>query len=167
MKKRMIATLIAIPLLFSQTVRADEGMWMVNLLNKLNYGELTEMGLKLSPEDIYNINHSSLKDAIVIFGGGCTGEIISEKGLLLTNLHCGYGQVQSHSTVEHDYLKNGFWAKTQADELPNPGLSVKFLVRVDDVTNKVLNGITDEMTEQERAKMIYNNSLKIENEISS
>ena len=112
MKKRMIATLIAIPLLFSQMVRADEGMWMVNLLNKLNYGELTEMGLKLSPEDIYNINHSSLKDAIVIFGGGCTGEIISDRGLLLTNMHCGYGRIQAHTTVENDYLKNGFWAQS-------------------------------------------------------
>ncbi len=167
MKRFLFVFSFVFLILFSTSARADEGMWLPYLLQQLTMDEMHDMGLELTKEDIYDVNNSSLKDAIVIFGGGCTGEIISEKGLLLTNMHCGYGQVQSHSTVEHDYLKNGFWAKTQADELPNPGLSVKFLVRVDDVTNKVLNGITDEMTEQERAKMIYNNSLKIENEISS
>ena len=162
MKKRIFATLIAMPLLFSHMVRADEGMWMVNLLNKLNYGELTEMGLKLSPEDIYNINHSSLKDAIVIFGGGCTGEIISDKGLLLTNMHCGYGEIQAHSTVENDYLKNGFWAQSMDQELPNPGLQVRFLVRIEDVTDQVLDGLSPDMSETERQARIGMISKKLE-----
>ncbi len=95
---------------------------MVNHLDKLNYGKLTKMGLNLTPDDIYNINESSLKNAVVVFGEGCTGEIISDKGLLLTNMRCGYGHIQSHTTVENDYLKNGFWAKSMDKELPNPGL---------------------------------------------
>ena len=162
MKKRMILTLIAIPLFFSHLVRADEGMWMVNLLNKLNYGELTEMGLKLSPEDIYDINHSSLKDAIVIFGGGCTGEVISDKGLLLTNMHCGYGRIQAHTTVENDYLKNGFWAQSMDDELPNPGLQVRFLRRIEDVSEQVQSRLSTDMTEWERQREVRKVSKELE-----
>src|SRR6056297_751598 len=162
MKKRIFATLIAMPLLFSHMVRADEGMWMVKLLHKLDYGKLTEMGLKLSPEDIYNVNQSSLKDAIVVFGGGCTGEIISDKGLLLTNMHCGYSRIQSHTTVENDYLKNGFWAKSMEEELPNPGLSVRFLKRIEDVTEEINSQLSDEMTEQERSAKIREISKRLE-----
>jgi len=113
----------------------DEGMWLLPLIEKLNIGKMTELGLKLSAEDIYSVNKSSLKDAIVIFGGGCTGEIVSPNGLLLTNHHCGYGQIQAHSSLEHDYLKDGFWAMTREEELPNPGLSVTFLIRIEDVTD--------------------------------
>ncbi|PLX11884.1 MAG: serine protease [Marinilabiliales bacterium] len=133
---------------------ADEGMWLPFLLNQVNMEKMQEMGLQLSAKEIYNINESSLKDAIVIFGGGCTGEIISDQGLLLTNMHCGYRQVQSHSTVEHDYLKNGFWAEELNDELPNPGLNVKFLVRVEDISEKVNNQLSDDMSENERSEKI-------------
>ena len=144
--------------------RSDEGMWMVNLLNKLNYGELSEMGIRLSPEDIYSVNRSSLKDAIVVFGGGCTGEMISDKGLLLTNMHCGYNQIQSHSTMEHDYLKNGFWAKSMDQELPNPGLSVKFLIRIENVTDEINSKLDDQMSESRRSAIINQISRQLESQ---
>ncbi len=122
---RKFLSIVVILVTFSGfQARADEGMWLLPLIEKLNIGTMTEMGLKLTAEDIYSINKASLKDAIVIFGGGCTGEIVSSEGLLLTNHHCGYGQIQKHSTVEHDYLTNGFWAMTQEEELPNPGLAL-------------------------------------------
>jgi len=136
------------------TSYADEGMWLPFLLNQTHMDKMHEMGLKLSKDDIYSINNSSLKDAIVIFGGGCTGEIISDKGLLLTNMHCGYRQVQSHSSVENDYLKNGFSAKTIEDELANPGLTVRFLVRVDDVSEKVNSQLIDIKDESKRNEQI-------------
>ncbi|MBN2519824.1 MAG: S46 family peptidase [Bacteroidales bacterium] len=135
-------------------VKADEGMWLLNLLEKLNMDEMTEMGMELTSEDIYSINHSSLKDAIVIFGRGCTGEIISDQGLILTNHHCGYDAIQQHSSVEHDYLKDGFWAETKDKELYTPDLTVTFLVSIKDVTDKVLENISDDMTEDERFTQI-------------
>ncbi len=141
--------------------RADEGMWLLPLIEKLNIGTMTEMGLKLTAEDIYSINQASLKDAIVIFGGGCTGEIVSPEGLLLTNHHCGYGQIQKHSTVEHDYLNDGFWAMTKEEELPNPGLSVTFLVRIEDVTGRVLAKVSDDMTEEARREAVMAESSAI------
>jgi len=162
MKKLFIVSLIGFAMLFSKLTNADEGMWMVNLLHKLDQGKMTEMGLKLSPEDIYSVNNSSLKDAIVIFGGGCTGEIISDKGLLLTNMHCGYGRIQSHSSVENDYLKNGFWADSMDEELPNPGLKVRFLKRIEDVTEEINSQLNDEMTEQERSAKIRELSKQLE-----
>ena len=104
-------------------VHADEGMWLPSeILKKIK--DIQSQGFKLSAEDIYSVNKSSLKDAVVRFGGGCTGELISNEGLLITNHHCGFGQIQSHSSVEHDYLRDGFWAMSRAEELPNPGLSV-------------------------------------------
>ena len=130
-----------------QPLRADEGMWLLPLIEKLNYAAMQKQGLTLSAEEIYSINQSSLKDAVVIFGGGCTGEIISSEGLLLTNHHCGYGAIRQHSSVEQDYLKDGFWAATRADEIPTPGLRVTFLDRIEDVSDKILPelaGITDE-----------------------
>ena len=135
-------------------LRADEGMWIPILLEKYNYADMKAKGLKLSPEDIYSINKACLKDAIVIFGRGCTGELISDQGLLITNHHCGYGQIQSHSSVEHDYLTNGFWAMSQNEELINPGLTVTFLVRMEDVTEKVLENVTENMTEEDREESI-------------
>jgi hypothetical protein len=112
-----------LPLLFLFTycinAFADEGMWLPLLLKQLNEKDMKKMGMKLSAEDIYSVNKSSLKDAVVLFGRGCTGEIISKEGLLLTNHHCGFGQIQEHSSLEHDYLKDGFWAMNRADELPN------------------------------------------------
>ena len=127
-------TLLAV---FANSVRADEGMWMLPLLQKMNAKEMKKVGCKLSPKEIYNINKSSLKDAIVQFGGGCTGEIISGQGLLVTNHHCGYGNIQKLSSVEHDYLKNGYWAMNRNEELPCEGLSVKFLESMSDVTSVI------------------------------
>jgi len=152
--KRLISIFIALILSLNMSLRADEGMWLLPLLEQLNMGRMTELGLELSAEEIYSLNQASIKDAIVIFGGGCTAEIVSSQGLLLTNHHCGYGTIQSHSTVEHDYLKDGFWAMSKDQELPNPGLSVTFLVRIEDVTDRVLENVTAEMTERERADAI-------------
>lgn len=149
--------------LCSSMVKADEGMWLLPLLEQLNIKQMKSEGLKLSAEDIYSINNASLKDAIVIFGGGCTGEIISEQGLILTNHHCGYGSIQKHSTTEHDYLKDGFWAKTLDEELPTPGLSVTFLVKIEDVTQKVNAALNANMNEQERSKAIENIGKEIAN----
>lgn len=153
MRKFLLAMLIAI-VGFSGMVKADEGMWLPLFVDRLNYEDMQKMGLRLTAEEIYSINHSSLKDAIIIFGGGCTGEIVSDQGLILTNHHCGYGQIQAHSTVEHDYLTDGFWAYNKEEELSNEGLTVQFLNRIEDVTAKVLDGLTDEMSEADRAKAI-------------
>jgi hypothetical protein len=149
MKKIFLLLIIVLTSLGLRT-SADEGMWLLPLIEKLNMGRMTELGLKLSAEDIYSLNRASIKDAIVIFGGGCTGEIVSSEGLVLTNHHCGYGQIQAHSTVEHDYLTNGFWAMTREQELPNPGLSVTFLLRIEDVTPQMLAKVKEGMTETER-----------------
>lgn len=143
-------------------LKADEGMWILPLIEKLNIGRMTELGLKLSAEDIYSLNKASLKDAVVRFGGGCTGEIVSSEGLLLTNHHCGYGQIQAHSTVEHDYLQDGYWAMTREEELPNPGLSVTFLISIEDVTDQVLANVKPGMSEQERNSVINQARAAIE-----
>ncbi|MCK9448734.1 MAG: S46 family peptidase [Bacteroidales bacterium] len=145
----------------SHFVLAGEGMWIPVLLQQLNEQEMQQMGMRITAEDIYSINQSSLKDAIVLFGRGCTGEIISNQGLLLTNHHCGYGQIQRHSTLQNDYLKNGFWAMNQTEELPNPGLTVTMMVKMEEVTEKVLDGVTNEMTESERNTIIKDNIKKI------
>lgn len=136
------------------SAKADEGMWLPFLVKRLNYTDMQKEGLKLTAEEIYSVNHSSLKDAIVQFGNGCTGEIVSKEGLIFTNHHCGFGKIQEHSTVEHDYLTDGFWAYNKNEELPNPGFFVKFLIRVEDVTAKVLEGVTPDMTEEKRAEKI-------------
>ncbi|MFN8415199.1 MAG: S46 family peptidase [Cytophagaceae bacterium] len=125
-------------IIFALPARADEGMWLPFLINK-NFDQMRKLGIKLSPEDIYNANQSSLKDAIVNFGNFCTGEMISAEGLLLTNHHCGFDAIQSHSSVEHDYLTDGFWAKSRSEELSNPGLTVTFLVKMEDVTGRLKN----------------------------
>jgi len=140
---------------------AGEGMWLPIFLKQLNEAEMQSMGMKMKAEDIYSVNKGSLKDAIVHFGGGCTGEIISSQGLLLTNHHCGYGQIQRHSTLENNYLEQGFWALTQKDELPNPELFVTFIVRMEDVTSQVLKGIKKKTSESERNKIIDQNIKKI------
>nr|MCU0366956.1 S46 family peptidase [Bacteroidales bacterium] len=152
--RKLFAIIIILITFAGSGAKADEGMWILPLLEKLNIGTMTEMGLKLTAEDIYSLNQASLKDAIVIFGGGCTAEIVSAEGLLLTNHHCGYGQIQNHSTVEHDYLNNGFWAMTRAEELPNPGLSVSFLVSIEDVTARMVGKVTPAMTEAERREAL-------------
>ncbi|MFO7853295.1 MAG: S46 family peptidase [Bacteroidota bacterium] len=152
--KRLVSLFIALVISMNMSLRADEGMWLLPLLEQLNMGEMTELGLELSAEEIYSLNQPSIKDAIVIFGGGCTAEIVSSQGLLLTNHHCGYGSIQSHSTVEHDYLKDGFWAMSKDEELPNPGLGVTFLVRIEDVSDRVLKDVSTGMMESERAEII-------------
>lgn len=129
-------------------------MWLPMLLKSLNEAEMQSMGLELTAEDIYSVNKGSLKDAIVHFGGFCTGEIISSQGLLLTNHHCGYGQIQDHSTLEHNYLEDGFWAKSMKDELPNPGLFVTFIVSMEDVSTQVLANVIPKMNELERQRVI-------------
>lgn len=136
---------------------AGEGMWLPHLLSQLNEAEMKSLGLKMSIDDIYNVNRGSLKDAIVRFGGGCTGEIISGEGLLLTNHHCGYGQIQSHSTLEHNYLEDGFWAYTREEELPNPGLTAMFIDRIEDVTPAILGNISPEATPEEREAKVSRN----------
>lgn len=148
---------LLIALLMTPTAKADEGMWIPLFLKSLNEAEMQELGMKITAEDIYSVNKSSLKDAIVHFGGGCTGEIISPQGLLLTNHHCGYGEIQSHSSVENDYLKNGFWAKNLKGELANPGLTATFIKRIEEVSEAALEGVTDKMSEAERSDLIRKN----------
>ena len=148
--KKLALLMIGFLVSLNVHVKADEGMWLLPLIQKLNIDTMHSLGFKLSAEDIYSINHSSLKDAVVIFGGGCTGEIVSEEGLLLTNHHCGYDAIQNHSTVEHNYLEDGFWAMNRKEELPNSDLRVTFLIRVEDVTELVLKGISADATESER-----------------
>lgn len=134
MKKVIVSLAVA---LLTQPLLADEGMWLLPLLKQQKFEEMKALGLELEAKDIYSPNSSSLKDAVVIFGGGCTGEMISPEGLLITNHHCGYGQIQQHSSVEHDYLTDGFWAMSREQELPNPGLTVTFIDAIDDVTDYV------------------------------
>ena len=157
--KKALLTLFIVASLFTK-VRADEGMWIPMLL-QYNEKEMQEMGMNITAEDIYSINNSSMKDAVVLFDGGCTGEIVSEKGLLLTNHHCGFDWIQYHSTVEHDYLTHGFWAMSQEEELPCPGISAVMLKSMVDVTDKVLEGITRETTNDERAEIVKANLKKI------
>lgn len=156
MKKISLLVALMIFSIFGKVARADEGMWILMFLNK-NIEEMQKKGLKLTAEDIYSINHSSMKDAIIQFGNGCTGEIISSEGLILTNHHCGYGSIQSHSTVDHDYLTNGFWAMNRGEELPCPSLTARFFVRMEDVTTKALSGVTATMSEKERGEKIQEN----------
>ena len=146
--KKFLTTL-AILTAFASGMRADEGMWLLPLIEKMNGKALQELGCELTPKQIYDINNTSLKDAIVQFGGGCTGEIISANGLLVTNHHCGYGNIQKLSSVEHDYLKDGYWAMNNSEELPCAGLTVKFLESMTDVTN-IINKADDRNAAIER-----------------
>ena len=148
------------------TVSADEGMWLPSLISE-RIEDMQAKGFELTAEDIYSINQASLKDAVVLFGRGCTGELISPEGLLITNHHCGYAQIQQHSSVEHDYLRDGFWAMTRSEELPNPGLTVSFLDRMEDVTDKVLKGYEAGMTEAQRDSVIEMNSGRLIDEATA
>ncbi|MBR4804489.1 MAG: S46 family peptidase, partial [Bacteroidales bacterium] len=139
---------------------ADEGMWIPMLLGK-NEADMQKQGMRITAKDIYDINNACLKDAVVLFGGGCTGEYVSSQGLLFTNHHCGYSQIAARSTLEHNYLANGFWAKSFDEEIPCPGLSVTRLVRMEDVTNQVLANVKDDMSEADRNALINENIKKI------
>ena len=170
MKVRTLVLAIAMLALLPATAKADEGMWLLSLIGK-NYSDMQRAGFKLTPEDIYSVNKSCLKDAIVGLGNAgqpfwhfCTGEIISSQGLMSTNHHCGYGKLQEHSTVEHDYLRDGFWAYTLDQELPNPGLTASILVRMEDVTKRVKETLSDDMSESDRAAAIKKVSEEIEKE---
>ena len=138
MKRTLLTLLAALVLL---PALADEGMWLPSLISE-RIDDMRAKGFRLTAEDIYSINKASMKDAVVLFNGGCTGELISPEGLLLTNHHCGYDAIQKHSTVEHDYLTNGFWAMSRAEELPNEKLWVRFLVRMEEVTDRIAAGET-------------------------
>lgn len=151
-----------IALLFLIQVQAQQGgMWIPSMLKGMNENEIKALGGKLTAEQIYSINQSSMKDAVPQFDGGCTAEVISPKGLILTNHHCGYDNIQNHSTVEHDYLANGFWAYKMEDELANPGVVVTFVVKIDDVTNKVFEGVNSLPTEADKQKKIQENIAAI------
>lgn len=156
--KKLLVVIIAC--LSGISARADEGMWLPSLIHE-RIADMQAKGFKLDAEDIYSINQASLKDAVMLFGRGCTAELLSGEGLILTNYHCGYAQIQKHSSVEHDYLKDGFWAMRREEELPNPGLSVSFLERMEDVTSIVLRGYTPDMTEEKRLELIRNNSAHL------
>ena len=148
-----------------QVSLAKEGMWLPILLDKINIEDMQENGFKLTAEDIYSVNQACLINAVVLFGGGCTGELISDQGLLITNHHCGLSRIQSHSTIENDYLTDGFWAMDRSEELPNPGLEVTFLRRMEDVTQQVLQGVTPETDEIERFQIVSENIDKISEKV--
>ena len=157
MKKILTAILV---LFTFATAFADEGMWIPMLLGK-NEADMQKQGMRITAKDIYDINNACLKDAVVLFGGGCTGEYVSSQGLLFTNHHCGYSQIAARSTLEHNYLANGFWAKSFDEEIPCPGLSVTRLVRMEDVTNQVLANVKDDMSEADRNAIINENIKNI------
>lgn len=164
MKKTLLSLLIILHFCFPS--RADEGMWLPQLLGSLNEDRMKSLGMKISAADIYSVNKGSLKDAIVSFGGFCTGEVISKQGLVLTNHHCGFRAIQDHSSVENNYIQDGFWAMDKSKELPNKGLFVTFIVRIDDVTAQVLNSTNASMTERERQSIIDKNTATLQKSIS-
>jgi len=161
MNTKSTILVLVIVVLSRITIVAGEGMWIPMLLQQMNEKEMQEMGMKITADDIYSINQSSLKDAILLFGRGCTSEIISREGLLLTNHHCGFGQIQKHSSLEHDYLTDGFWAMNKDEELPNPGLTATLLIEMKDVTDSVLAGVDEKMTMKERKTVISANIKRI------
>jgi len=161
MKKLFFAGILFFITGILYSIPPDEGMWIPLLIEKYNIKLMKEKGFKLEAEDIYDVNKASMKDGIVIFGRGCTGELISPDGLLITNHHCGFDQIQSHSSLEHDYLTDGFWAMSREEELPNPGLTVTFLKRMEDVTSLVLKGTADIPDKAESNRLIESNIAAI------
>ena len=161
---RFKSTLLAIVFFVGFFVRADEGMWFLMFIERLNHRDMQKMGLQLTTEEIYSINNSSLKDAVVQFNGGCTAELISKDGLILTNHHCGYDAIAELSTPEHDYLSNGFWAATKKDEMKPKSLYVRFFVKMDDCSKRILGKLNDSMSETEREKAIRDEIALIEKE---
>ncbi len=155
MRKILFAGLFSLTI--ATTAIADEGMWLPQLLQTLNEKSMKKMGMKISAADIYNINKASLKDAIVSFGGFCTGEVISDQGLLLTNHHCGFDAIQNHTTLQNNYIRDGFWAYNKGQELGNPGLFATFIIRIEEVTKDLLKGVATDMTERERQSVIDKN----------
>jgi hypothetical protein len=153
--KKIFLLATALVFSFQTRVHADEGMWLLSLIAQVNMDEMTEMGLQLTAEQIYSVNQASIKDAIgALDRGSCTAELVSPDGLLLTNHHCGYGEIQNHSSLEHDYLKDGFWAMTREEELPNEGKTITFLVRMEEVTDRIVPELNEQMGMQERASRV-------------
>ena len=156
---------IGLFILFQVRVYADEGMWLLSLIGQVNMDEMSEMGMQLTAEEIYSINQASLKDAVgALDEGSCTAELVSPDGLLLTNHHCGYDEIQYHSSVEHDYLKNGFWAMTREEELPNLDKTITFLVRMEEVTDQIMPKLNESMSQGERDSRIRTISSTITSE---
>jgi Peptidase S46 len=164
--KKYLSIFTIVFTVFGFKATADEGMWIPLLIEKYNINDMQAKGFKLTAEDIYSINQACIKDAIVIFGRGCTGELVSDQGLLLTNHHCGYGAIQKHSSIENDYLTDGFWAMSKKEELPNSGLTVKFLKHIVDVTDAILTEENKDLPEKEKALSVKENIKKIENNVS-
>jgi hypothetical protein len=163
--RKSFLLIVALVLSFQTRVLADEGMWLLSLIGQVNMDEMTEMGLQLTADQIYSINHASLKDAVgALDRGSCTAELVSPDGLLLTNHHCGYGEIQNHSSIEHDYLKDGFWAMSRDEELPNEGKTITFLLRMEEVTDRIVPELNEEMGMQERASKVRSLSEVITNE---
>ena len=163
--KKIFVLVTALVFAVQVRVHADEGMWLLSLIAQVNMDEMTEMGLQLTADQIYSVNHASLKDAVgALDRGSCTAELVSPDGLLLTNHHCGYGEIQYHSSLEHDYLKDGFWAMTREEELPNEGKTITFLVRMDEVTDRIVPELNEQMGMQERASKVRSLSEAIINE---
>src|SRR5674476_679027 len=167
MKKIYIALFVIFMTLGAMASTPDEGMWLPMLIQRLNYVDMQKEGLHLSAEELYSINHSSIKDAVVSLGGGfCTAEVVSSDGLLLTNHHCGFESIQKHSTVEKDYLTNGFWAMNRNEELPNEDLYASFLIRMEDVSKKVLANVKPDMSESDRSAEVRNVMTKLKSDAS-
>ena len=164
MFKKIILFITLSIMVIPASVKADEGMWFLMFIERLNHRDMQKMGLQLTAEEIYSINNHSLKDAIVQFNGGCTAEIVSSQGLVLTNHHCGYDAIAELSSEEQNYLKNGFWAATQKEEMKPKSLYVRFFVRMDDVSKRILGVVNDKMTELEREKAINQEIAKIQKE---
>src|SRR5437879_7113895 len=137
MKNKILLIVFLFTCFTARIAKADEGMWLLHLLGEQVYNDMVKHGLKLSKEQLYSLNKASLKDAIIIFGGGCTGEIVSPEGLIFTNHHCGYDAIASASSLQNNYLRDGFWAKSKAEEIKAEGLTVQFLIRIEDVTAQI------------------------------
>ena len=162
MKKFMLFLTAAI---LSWSAAADEGMWLLPYLQKMNIRDMKAKGCQLTAEDIYSVNRGSLKDAIVVFGQGCTGEIVSPEGLLFTNYHCGHSDIQGLSSEEHDYLKDGFWAMSNEEEIPAPGLTVRFVREIIDVTPRVINNVPEGIKGRNRLIFAYDNAIDLEKKV--
>ncbi len=165
--KKNLSTLLMFLFIPLAVLRADEGMWLPSLLGELRIGDMQEKGFRLSADNIFKINQAAITDAVVSFGGFCTGELISAEGLLITNHHCGLGSIQRHSSLDNNYLDEGFWAMSREEELPNPELYVRFLREVQDVTEQVLEGVEDGITEQSREQIINRNIRKLQDEATN
>ena len=168
MNFKIVGSVLSLIAIFSTTtpISATEGMWIPSMIKSLVGDDMQAMGMKISPEDLYAINQSSIKDAVVHFNGGCTSVLVSDKGLLLTNHHCGYSRIQAHSTLEHNYLKDGFWAENLSGELENPNMDATIIKEIRDVTKEILGDLDENATEADRAARIKEATEKLVAEVT-